>query len=444
MNNSHLPEQFTQTLAEYISFKSVSTDKVYLPEIAKTVDFLTSFMEKTGAAVTIIKGEITNPVVFGHYFVDASLPTVLIYGHYDVQPAEHEEEWSTEHPFKLEEKNGRMIARGIVDNKGQNFIHLYTVSKLFQDKQLNYNVKFLLEGNEESGNTELSGLLGENKELLSADYCIVSDGEIAGDHPTLEATLRGGANMKVNLTTSSTDLHSGIFGGATPSSTTEMVTLLSKLFASDGTIAVPGFYDGFPEITAEILENNKTLLAATNPLESAKTKSLKPNLKYDFYTHIGLLPTLEISGIVAGYTGPGFANILPRTSEARINLRSVPPQNTKQMTDKVVAFLKENTPEYVDIEVNVEGHGDGSVLNIDNEFAATIKSNLTEAYKKPVLLKYVGGSIPILKDFQEVLGIAVISVSFGNDDCNMHGIDENFKVDLMQKALNFSNALFKK
>lgn len=444
MNTTNLPEDFMQTLAEYVSFKSISTDSAFLPEIAKTVDFLTAFLGNSGATVTLIKGTVTNPVVYGHYFVDASLPTVLIYGHYDVQPAEHEEQWSTEHPFTLEEKNGRLIARGIVDNKGQNFIHVYTVAKLFQDKQLKYNVKFLLEGNEESGNAELPELLKENKELLAADYCIVSDGEIAGDNPTLEATLRGGANMKVNLTTGVTDLHSGIFGGATPSSTTELVTLLSKLFKEDGTVAVPGFYDGLPEITAEILENNKKLLEATNPLESAQTKSLKPHLKYDFYTHTGLLPTLEISGIVAGYTGAGFANILPRTSEARINVRSVPPQHTEQLVENVVAFLKKNTPDYVDIEIAVEGHGDGSVLNIDNEFAATIKSNLLEAYGKPVLLKYVGGSIPILKDFQELLGISVISVSFGNDDCNMHGIDENFKVDLMQKALAFSNALFKK
>ena len=439
----NISQKFIQLLTQYVALQSISTDISYQVEIDKTVEFLTDYMTTTGAAVTVIPGNQVNPLVVGSYQVNDSLPTVLIYGHYDVQPAGNTDAWSNKKPFELLEKEGRYIGRGVVDNKGQNLIHLYTVSELFQSGELGYNVKFLLEGNEESGNEELPGILDQNKELFKADYILVSDGEIVADYPVMEKTLRGGGNIKFTLTTATSDLHSGIYGGATPSSSTELVKLLDKLF--DGNrITVPGFYDDLPEITDEVLQNNQLLASVSNPVTSAGTRSLLPNLSYDFYTHTGLLPTLEITGIQTGYTGIGFANILPAVAEARINIRTVPLQDTAYIMGQVVTFLQENTPEYVDINIEVSDHGDGCALNTDIPFANQISQLLTTSYQKPVLYKNVGGSIPILKDFQEKLNIPVLSVSLGNDDCNMHGVDENFQIDLIDKGLQFSKKLFTK
>lgn len=441
---NNIDKDFLENLSEYISYKSISTDNEFQEEIDKTVSFLENYVNQTGGKTTILKGATTNPVLFAEYHVDDALQTLLVYGHYDVQPAGDSADWSTSNPFVLEEKNDRLIGRGIVDNKGQNFIHLHTVAKLFQEKNLGFNVKFLIEGNEESGNDDLPVLLEQYKELLTADHCIVSDGEIVGDHPVLEKTLRGGGNIKITLTTSPTNLHSGLFGGGIPSSSTELIQLLGKIHDVNGQIAIPGFFDGGPIISQEILDNNALLVTTADPLVTSGAKSLRKDLVHDFYTHTGLLPTIEISGIASGYTGNGFANILPGTSEARINIRTVPPQKTTEIINCIVDFLKKNIPDYVDYEILVEDHGDGCVLDTEGELGNSIKQKLESVYQNPVLMKYVGGSIPILKDFQTILGIQVISVSLGNDDCNMHGRDENFKVGLISKGLVFSRVLFQR
>lgn len=435
-----IDQKFINLLSEYIALKSISTDDAYKSEIDKTVEFLKNYISTSGGSVEIINGNTCNPIVFGSYYVDDAVPTVLIYGHYDVQPAGDEDAWSNKKPFELCEQGGKYIGRGVVDNKGQNLIHLYTTSELFTTGKLAYNVKFLLEGNEESGNEDLPSLLIKYHELFQADYVLVSDGEIVADYPVIEKTLRGGGNIKLTLTTSSTDLHSGIYGGGTPSSSTELIKLLSKLFDGN-TVTVPGFYDNTPEITQDILANNQLLASVSNPVHSAGTKSLLPNLAYDFYTHTGLLPTLEITGINSGYTGIGFANILPCSAEARINIRTVPPQDTAHIVEQVVTFLRDNTPEYVNLSIEISDHGDGCILDTDMPLAERAKDILEQVYNKPVLYKYVGGSIPILKNFQENLGTPVLSVSLGNDDCNMHGVDENFTIDLIEKGLLFSEKL---
>jgi acetylornithine deacetylase/succinyl-diaminopimelate desuccinylase-like protein len=186
------------------------------------------------------------------------------------------------------------------------------------------------------------------------------------------------------------------------------------------------------------------LVAAADPLITSGAQSLRKDLIYDFYTHTGLLPTIEITCIKSGYTGNGFANILPGTSEARINIRTVPPQETSIILESVISFIKMNIPNYVQYELFIDDHGDGAILDSDGEIGVSIREKLELVYGKPVLTKHVGGSIPILKDFQTKLGVPVISVSLGNDDCNMHGRDENFKIDLIVKGLEFSELFFRK
>jgi acetylornithine deacetylase/succinyl-diaminopimelate desuccinylase-like protein len=376
----------------------------------------------------------------------------LVYGHYDVQPGEKVDGWTTGDPFKIvtkvlpvkDSKNERLVARGIVDNKGQNFIHLFTIASLFKEGKLKYNVKIMLEGNEESGNADLPIILKENKDKFKCNYVLVSDGEIVKSSPVMEGSLRGGGNMRVVFTTGKNNLHSGLFGGAVPSATNELTKVLASLKDKKNLVLVKDFYKNSLVPTKAMLQNNKSLGSSKDAIKLAGVRQLLTIKNLDFYTQIGCLPTLEISGIKGGYIGEGFANIVPASAEARINVRVTGKQKSVEVMKLIAAHIKKNTPKFVDVKIEMEGHGDAIVLDNDCDVAKTIKPILEKAYGKKVLNKYVGGSIRILGDFQKVLKTKVISVSLGNDDCNMHGTDENFRVDLVQKGLNFAKTFWSK
>jgi len=447
-----LDSEFLADLGEYISFKSISTDSAYLGEIEKTVFWLKNYIEQAGGTTELFQRGNTNPVVLGNFVVDSKLPTVLVYGHYDVQPGEKADGWTTSDPFKIEikilpvkdSKNERLVARGIVDNKGQNFIHLFTICKLFKESKLKYNVKIMLEGNEESGNDDLPLILKENKERFKCDYCVVSDGEIVKLSPVMEGSLRGGGNMKVTFTTGKNNLHSGLFGGAVPSATNELVKALNTLKDKKNLVLVSDFYKNSLPLTKQILQNNKSLGSEKGAIKLAGVKQLLTIRSLDFYTQTGCLPTLEISGIKGGYIGEGFANIVPATAEARINVRVTGKQKSHEVMKLIATHIKKNAPKYADVSIEMESHGDAIVLDNDCDVAKTMGPLLEKVYGKKVLNKYVGGSIPILGDFQKILKTKVISVSLGNDDCNMHGTDENFRVDLVAKGLEFASKFWGK
>ena len=208
-------EEYKKLLKEYVSIKSISTDENYAGEMKRMVSWLSDLLKKNSFKVELLPGKKTNPVLFAEYIQSNKLETVLVYGHYDVQPGEKEDGWKSE-PFTLTERAGRLYARGVVDNKGQNLIHIVTVLNLIKEGKLKYNVKFLIEGNEETGNADMRNILMKHKAKLKTDHIIVSDGEIAGNTPTIEASLRGGFNMKVTFTTAKNNLHSGLCGGAVP------------------------------------------------------------------------------------------------------------------------------------------------------------------------------------------------------------------------------------
>jgi acetylornithine deacetylase/succinyl-diaminopimelate desuccinylase-like protein len=448
-----ITDEFKKDLAKYISFKSISTDAAYLGEIEKTIFWLKSYIENAGGKVEFLQKGKTNPVVVGEINAsEKSNKTILLYGHYDVQPGEKADGWSSENPFILEEKfldqdskkEKRLVARGVVDNKGQNFIHLYTVCKLAKEGKLKYNVKIVLEGNEETGNLDLPEILKENKEKFKADYVLVSDGEIFKNFPVIDSSLRGGANIKVVLETGKNNLHSGIFGGAVPSASTEIVKLLNTFKDSKNNVLVKDFYKNIIWPNKKILDNNKNLGTEKDAIKLAGVKQLLTLKKFDFYTQTGCLPTLEFSGIKTGYIGEGFANIVPGSAEVRINVRIVAGQKVTDILAVIKKHILKNIPKYAKVKIEMENLGDAVKLDSECEVANNIKMTLEKAYNKKVLYKYVGGSIPILGDFQKILKTKVISVSLGNDDCNMHGVDENFKVDLIEKGLSFANSFWSK
>ncbi len=433
-------DTFKKLLAEYVSFKSISTDAAYNVEIVKTVLWLETLFKDHDFKVEILRGPTTHPVIHASYHQSSDLKTILVYGHYDVQPAEG---WKDD-PFILREHEGRLLGRGVVDNKGQNLIHIFTALELIKENKLGCNISFLLEGNEETGNNDIAQLIQKHKADIKADMILISDGEIVGNTPTIESSLRGGGNVKVILKTAPNDLHSGIYGGAIPNAAQELSLLLSKIWTANNKVAIPGFYDDVEPITKTDRENNKIFEQRENVLEVSGVKQLLTEDNNDFYTQTGMRPTIEATGIHTGYTGVGYSNIVPAQAEVRLNTRLVANQNPEKIRSLIKDFILKNIPDYVSCEIQGEEFNEPVRVDVTSKAVEQARNYLTEAYGIMPLNRFVGGSIPVVADFKKILGIDALMIPLGNADCNMHGVDENFRIDLIEKGLKFSRMLLEK
>lgn len=390
-----LQKEYLKMLGEFVSFKTVSTDSSFRKDIDKAVKWLSNLFKVNGFKVTLIKGKSHNPIVIAKYTANPKLKTILVYGHYDVQPADREDGWRSD-PFTLIKRKDKYIARGVIDNKGQILSHMAAVFDAIKNDRLAYNVTFIIEGNEESGNPSLSKIIKKNKKLLDCDLVIISDGEMKGMNPTLDVSFRGGGNMRVVYQTHSNDRHSGLFGGLVPNPALELSRMLSKI----------------------------------------KTEN---DISFG-----GLKQTIEISGLTSGYTGSGFKNIIPGKAEARLNIRTVHPQISEGVMKEIEELIRKETPSYVKLLIESEAHGDPIFLDTEHEEIYSIKKLLSKIHKKGVIHQNVGGSIPVVADFKSVLGKPMALVPLSNDDCNMHGVDENFSQYNIDKALEFTKALWSK
>lgn len=437
-----VPQDYLNLLRVFVSMKSISTSAKFKPEIEKTAHWLRDLLESYGFKAELIPGKKTNPIVFAKFTQDPKLETILVYGHYDVQPADIKDGWSSE-PFEVTERDGRIYSRGAIDNKGQILIHIYTVGQLIKQKKLNYNVKFLVEGNEETGNEEIADIVERNNEKFSCDYVMISDGETVHDRPTLDVGLRGGGNLTLKYKTAKTNLHSGIYGGAVPNPVHEMANLIDKFYDENNRVAIPGFYDNVVEPLPAELENNKAMTFDEKTLEELTgIRAFKKEAEYDFYTQTGLRPMMTVSGFKAGYIEEGYANIVPAEAEIRINFRFVMGQDPEKMFDAFEKFVKDNTASFIDWTVERSSRWRAVKIDVSQTKVKEVLELMEKAYGAKPAMKYVGGSIPVVLDFKEKLGKDTISVSMANEDCNMHGVDENFKLELAEKGLKFSEMFF--
>lgn len=431
-------EEYKKLLAELVAFQSVSTDPKYLPEINKTVAWLKKIFLASGFGVEVWKGKKTNPVVFAEYQVSENLDTVLIYGHYDVQPAVKKDGWGGE-PFDLVQAKNKLIGRGVVDNKGQILTHIFTAAELIKEGALGHNLKFLVEGNEETGNDDLAELMKRNKKKLACDILVVSDGELTNDKPTIEVSLRGGFNCTLVYKTGKNNLHSGIFGGGVPNAGAELIKLLAKLIKPDNSIGFTDFYKGADEISKVQLANNKRLVReAVDLSQLAGVKALLGEKGVDFYTQTGLRPTIQITGLKAGYIEQGYANIVPAEAEVRLNVRIVASQKAEVVAKNLEEFVKSQTSKYVDYKITFGGLHDPVKIDTQNHYFAEAEKLLEKVYGRKVNRKNVGGAIPFVGDVKKILGVDTLLIPLVNEDCNMHGANENFDVDLAMKGLEFS------
>jgi len=442
--NKKLLQKYKENLKEIIKFQSISTDSSFKNEFSKTVDALVELFKANRFKVKILKGKTTNPYVFAEFNVGKDKKTVLVYGHYDVMPSGDEEKWTSK-PFELTEKGCRLFGRGSVDNKGQFLIHFTAISELIKTNKLNCNIKFLLEGNEETGNVEIADVIKKNKKLLACDFVVISDGEMFGNKPTIEAGFRGGGNVKLTFTTAKDAVHSGLYGGAIPNPAHELSSLISKFYDKTNKVAIPGFYEGADKVTRAELKNNRGLKLSLAKLKKLTgIKVFKTEKGIDYFTQIGLRPMLTVSGLKSGYISEGFNNIVPCSAEARVNLRFVASQKPKVILKNFVKFVKNNTPEYVDCRMEFDNDFEAIKLNTKSKLVEDIKKILKNVYKQKVIFVYVGGSIPVVNFFKDSLGVEILSIPLGNEDANAHGANENFKIKLIEKGLEFSVKLFGK
>lgn len=430
-------EVYKKLLAEIVKFKSISTDAKYIAEIERTVMWFKKFFTKNGFNVKIWRSKVANPVVFADFTVNKSLPTVLIYGHYDVQPANKSDGWKSE-PFSLAEGKSKIYARGVVDNKGQVLIHIVNAIDLAKSGNLKYNVKFLIEGNEETGSTPWQEILSNNRKLLACDFVVVSDGELTNNMPTIEVSLRGGFNCKLKFTTGKNNLHSGLVGGAVANSAEELSRFMSILFDL-GKVGYKEFYANVDKPTKNQLANNAYLSrTGKNLAELFGVKKLLLPKNVDFFTQTGLVPTIQITGFKSGYIETGYSNIVPATAEVRLNFRLVASQKADKVAKSFKKFVAQNVPSYVDYELSFSGLHEPVKIDTNNKYVEVAENILKKVYKTRVNRRNVGGAIPFVGDVKDILKVDTLLIPLVNEDCNMHGVDENFDVTLVRKALEFS------
>lgn len=433
-------DKYKELLSQFLSFETISALN-HPKEIKQAVFWLENLFSKNNFEVETVYG-YDNPVIIATKEVDSTLPTVLIYGHYDVQPASFEE-WGSD-PFVLRELNSRFMGRGVVDNKGQVLVHIVNVFDLLEKGRLAYNVKFLIEGNEETGSPNIGKLLEKYKKQLNCDFVLISDSAMIQNHPTIELGLRGTLNTTLTITTSDRDLHSGLFGGVVPNALHEASELLAKLFTDKNIISYPEFYDGvvnqegsLEELITEIPFSEKEY----RDLTGCNEMILEHN--QNFFSQTGLRPTIQVTGIESGYTGKGYRNSIPSSAIIKFNFRLVPNQDPDKVLSNFKKYVNRTLPGYIKHKFTLPESTEGSVkavrVSIENRYIEKAKQVLEEVYNKKIYYSFNGATLPIVANFERVLGSNIVMVALANADCNMHAIDENFDLQSLEKGLEFSN-----
>lgn len=377
-----------------------------------------------------------NPVVYGEKIISPELPTIMVYGHYDVMPEDPVELWNTK-PFEPVIKDGKIWARGADDDKGQSFMHAKAFEYLVRTNQLTCNVKFMIEGEEEIGSKNLYDFCEKNKEMLKADVILVSDTSmIATDTPSITVGLRGLTYLEVEVTGPDHDLHSGIFGGAVANPINVLCQMIASLTDENNHITIPHFYDDVLEISREERD-----LMAQAPFDLEKYKKsidveeVQGEAGYTTIERTGIRPTLDVCGIWGGYTGEGSKTILPSKAHAKISMRLVPNQNSGKISELFQKHFESIAPKSVKVKVFPGHGGEAYVSPLDMPaYKAAEKAYETTFGKRPIPTRS-GGSIPIVAGFEKILGTKSILMGFGLEEDAIHSPNESYKLEHFLKGI---------
>lgn len=420
-------DRFFEELFSLLRIPSVSSKEVHRPDMFRCAERLCELLLEAGADCAQVCPTEGHPVVFGSRIVDPSFKTVLVYGHYDVQPVEPLELWKS-NPFEPEIRDGAIYARGANDDKGQLFMHIKAFEFLVREGKLRHNVKFIFEGEEEIGSPSLAKWAEENKEKLSADIILVSDTTMISETvPSINCGMRGLSYVEVKVTGPDKDLHSGHYGGAVANPINVLCDMISSLIDKDGRITVKGFYDDVVELSKE---DRAKLARAPFDLDEYMNfldiRQVKGEKGYTTMERTGIRPCLDVNGIWGGYTGEGAKTVLPSEAHAKISMRLVPNQDSETITRLFEEHFKSIAPDYVKVEVTPHHGGNGFLIPISSEAYQAASKAMTEVYGIEPVPSRGGGSIPILADLQKILGIDPLLMGFGLERDTIHSPNESY------------------
>lgn len=443
-------DKFLNELFEFIKIPSVSADIKFKQEVLKAASFLEENLIKIEADNVQVFQTLGYPIVYADKIIDPNLPTILVYGHYDVQPADPYELWDSD-PFNPIVKKtkihpqGAIFARGACDDKGQMFMHLKAFEAMYKSNELYCNVKFMFEGEEEVGSSNLEKFVRSNVDLLKADVVLVSDtGIINNSTPSICVGLRGLSYVEVEVTGPNRDLHSGLYGGAVANPINVLSKMIASLHNENGTINIPGFYNDVIQVSNS--DRKEMAKAPFNLEEYQSDLSIKEVYGEEGFTtneRNSIRPTLDVNGIWGGYIGEGAKTVLPSKASAKISMRLVPNQKSTNITNLFETHFKKIAPNYVKVKVTPHHGGEGVVIPTDFPAYLAAKKAMETTFGKTPIPVRSGGSIPIVPMFEEVLGLKTILLGFGLDSDVIHSPNEHFGLFNFYKGIETIPCFYK-
>jgi acetylornithine deacetylase/succinyl-diaminopimelate desuccinylase-like protein len=437
-------DRFLDELFELLRIPSVSADSKFKGDVRNAANFLKEKLTAAGADKVQICETAGHPIVYAEKIISEELPTVLVYGHYDVQPADPYELWKTP-PFEPTIRNEKIYARGACDDKGQMYMHIKAFESLNKTNTLPCNVKFMIEGEEEIGSKNLEIFVRANTDLLKADVILISDtGIINNNTPSITVGLRGLSYLEVEVVGPNRDLHSGMYGGAVANPINVLCDMIASMKDDKGRITIPGFYDKVLELTKE--ERAAMAKAPFNLTDYKKALEIAEVSGEDGYTtleRVGIRPTLDVNGIWGGYIGEGAKTVLPSKAQAKISMRLVPHQVSEEITELFINHFQKIAPKSVKVSVKPHHGGAPAVVPTDSMAFRAAKGAFMEAWGKEPIPTRDGGSIPIVALFQQVLGLDSLLMGFGLDEDAIHSPNESYGLFNFYKGIDTISLFYK-
>lgn len=430
-------EQHLEELKQLLTIPSISALSEHKPDIAKAAEWISNSLSSAGLENVEIIPTKGHPIIYADHLHAPGKPTVLIYGHYDVQPVDPLHLWETP-PFEPTIRDGKLYARGATDDKGQLFLHIKAVEAILkEEKELPVNIKFCIEGEEEIASPNLPPYLDEHKDKLAADVVLISDTALLEPgKPAICIGLRGLCSLEVTVHTANTDLHSGTFGGGVPNALHAIVSLLASLHDDKGRVSVDGFYEGVPELTPAMREEfakqqfNEDKLKADLGLDTLYGED-----GYSFVEQIGARPTLELNGVYGGFQGEGSKTVIPKEAHAKITCRLVGNQDPQDILDKIEAHLEQHVQPGAKLNIVQVEKARAFTIDPANPMLQKAADAYERVYGTRALFTNDGGSIPIVETLSRVLHAPAVMMGFGLPDENLHAPNEHFNLENFDKGL---------
>jgi acetylornithine deacetylase/succinyl-diaminopimelate desuccinylase-like protein len=438
-------ENYINELKEFLRIPSISTLPEKKDDMFKCAEFVSNKLKEAGMSrVEIFKTE-GHPIIYGEWLGAPGKPTVLFYGHYDVQPVDPLDLWENP-PFEPVIKNNKIYARGATDDKGQVFMHIKSVEAFFKTTgSLPLNIKYIIEGEEEVGSTHLVPFINQNKDLLKCDTVVISDTALyEANTPTITYGLRGLSYLEVEVEGPARDLHSGGYGGAVANPINVLAEMISKLHNKNGKIIIPGFYDDVLKLSKKEKENFKKLHFSEKKFANElRLKELHGEKGYSTLERLWARPTLDCNGIIGGFTGNGAKTVIPSKATAKISMRLVPNQNPNKISKLFTKYIKQIAPRSVKIKVNDLHGGEPCLTSLDSKPTIAASKAMEKSFNKKTVFIREGGSIPIVAEFTKILKAPVVLMGMGLNSENLHSPNEHFSLNHFELGIissaNFLN-----